>query len=130
MKAEYAKLAAKALATIKAKGVAATINRYAPIHVAETGDSIKGLPILTVSTWVVFIAVNKGNKAPFDNATEGASLVATKIRFVKLPALGLTFEPVKGDEFVISGVTYLAEGVTPIAPDGDPILYNVGLVKA
>jgi hypothetical protein len=136
MKPQYIELAVKALAKIKEAGVAVTINRYAPTTVIETGTPTKGAPTIVATSWVVFLPASNGKGAsqqgtidPFDNRSENGALIDSKIRFVKLPAYGLTLEPIKGDEFVVAGAKWEVLGATPIAPDGEPILFNVGLIR-
>lgn len=74
----------------------------------------------------IVLPVSKGVVEAFDNRLEGGTLIESNMRLLKIPALGLAWEPRAGDIVPeLEGARWVALGSTPINPAGIALLFNV-----
>lgn len=96
-----------------------TSTGYDPIEDEHTPGAT-----LTQSITCVVLPVSQGTVEAFDNRLEGGTLIESNLRLLKIPALGLAWEPRAGDEMDFEGSTWTCLGSTPINPAGIPLLFN------
>jgi nitrite reductase/ring-hydroxylating ferredoxin subunit len=95
----------------------------------RTINPVSGLVTAKAPATTTLVGVNlpasKGTVQAFDNRILDKT-VLTKLRFLICAAKGAAFEPESGDLVALEGKTWEVVGVTPLAPDGTPILYKLG----
>lgn len=124
----YASLAATANRLIADAGRAVTFSRYSPTVDGVTGRVSKGIPVTSTAN-VVVLPASKGTVQAFDNRLEDLSLAGKQLRFLKVAALGMTFEPRSLDEVTFDGAAWQVLGCTPVNPAGTALVYGVGVVR-
>lgn len=125
----YTKLAATATRLMGVYGRSVTFSRYAPTVTGTTGNVTKGTATNTSTASVVVLPASKGTIEAFDNRLESLTLAGKTIRYLKVAASSITFEPKSLDEVSMDSVTWQVLGCTPVNPAGTPLVYGVGLVK-
>lgn len=116
----YAPQAASALATITRKGAAVTFP-----------DATGTAPVFdqTTETWTAGTLTDVTGRAveiPGDpNTYQALSLVQSNPVTLLLAASGLTITPAPGMSFTWAGTAYTVRLVSPLAPDGTPVIYTV-----
>ena len=125
----YGNMATTATRLITKYGRQVTIKRYTPSVAGATGVVTKGAATLTSTAWVVVLPSTKGTIEAFDNRLENGSLAGKDLRFLKVAAESVSFEPRPHDEVTMDSATWLVFGCTPINPAGTALVYGVGMVK-
>jgi hypothetical protein len=125
----YTKLAATASRLMGIYGRSVTFYRYAPSIVGSTGTTTKGAATNTSTASAVVLPASKGTVEAFDNRLENGSLVGRELRYIKVAAASITFEPKSLDEMSMDGSTWEVLGCTPVNPAGTPLVYGVGVAK-
>lgn len=115
---------------IKRFGVQGTLHR-AP---GGTFDPVEGEnylvdPIEAHPVVMLLLPASKGTTEAFDNAFKhlGPAMVEKINRFAIFAADGLEVVPEYGDRVQYGTATATVIGSTPLAPNGEPILYRVGM---
>lgn len=124
----YSALAATASRLIGDAGQTVTFSRYSPEVDGITGRVIKGIPLTSLASAIVLPA-SSGTGPAFDNRLEELSTAGKQLRFLKVAAQGMTFEPRSLDEVTFDGSTWQVLGCTPINPAGTALVYGVGVVR-
>lgn len=84
---------------------------------------------LTSTVPAVVLPASKGTIQAFDNRLEDSSLAGKKLRYLKVAAKDMTFEPKSLDMLILGGQTWQVLGCTPVNPAGTPLVYGVGVVQ-
>ena len=92
------------------------------------GTSIPGTPTTSTAN-VVVLPASKGTIEAFDNRREALSAAHRILRYLKVAASSIDFEPLPNDQVTMDSATWQVLGCTPVNPAGTPIVYGVGLVK-
>jgi len=92
------------------------------------GTSIPGTPTTSTAD-VVVLPINKAPGEAFDNSRETLSAAHKTLRYLKVSASSIDFEPLPNDQVTMDSATWQVLGCTPVNPAGTPIVYGVGLVK-
>ena len=126
MALDYAAIAEDVAGAIAEVGRTVTITQPAPpsdpVTGAMSGDATPG------TFTVVGPPVNLTGASEFDNDLKGdAALVSDDVRLLVVAASNAPFAPAAGDEVAMDGRTWRVIGVTPVAPDGTPLVYRLGL---
>ena len=100
--------------TVTSNGVAGTVTEAAP-------ETSTGYAMILPST--------EGKMQSFDSRLEDGSLAGRRMRFLRVAALGMTFEPKPLDVVSFDGSTWQVLGCTPVNPAGTPLVYGVGVVE-
>ena len=75
--------------------------------------------------FAVVLPASKGTIQAFDNRILDETTL-TKLRFLLIAAKGRPFDPVAGNIIEAEGRRWEIVGSTPLAPDGEPILFKAG----
>jgi len=128
MSAFYDEMAATASSLLGEYGQPATFTRTPKIVDGVSGTVTDGDPTTSTANAVVLPA-SKGTVEAFDNRLEELSLAGKQLRYLKVAALGMDFEPASLDTCVFDGATWQVLGCTPLNPAGTALLYGMGVVK-
>lgn len=127
MSAFMQRMADLTLSKIDQFGQEIPFSREKVTHDPVTGETTKGTQI-TMRLACIVTPASRGTIQAFDNRlSANDTLELSKIRFVLAAAKGATFEPVAGDAAEFDGHMWEVMGATPVAPDGTPILYRIGV---
>jgi hypothetical protein len=96
-------------------------------------DPVSGVATVTATSTAsgscIVLPASKGTLEAFDNRLESGSLAGKDLRYVKVAAEDLTFEPRPMDVATFAGADWLVLGCTPVNPAGTALVYGVGVVK-
>jgi hypothetical protein len=124
----YDRMAATALSLLKAYGKLIPIARPGGTHDAPSGVVTPGAG----TTGNIFAAVfpaNTSKKDLFDNSIEDGTMIGKEIRYVVAAASGAPFEPKSNDILSFNSASWRVVGCNALAPDGTPVIYQMGVVK-
>ena len=115
---------------IREKGQAIPISRKTESSTDPVSGTVTpGAPVSGEIAGVVLPA-SQGTIEAFDNRIEKGKLIDERLRFILAAAKGAPFEPKSGDELTFDGSTWTALGCTPLKPNGEAIIYNIGVIRA
>jgi hypothetical protein len=116
-----------------------TFERFgAPVVNGPAGTLAKRYATETSTANAIVLPASKGTIEAFDNRREALSLAGKRLRYLKIAAKRMTFEPMPGDEVCFDEtsddvsfdpVRWQVLGCTPVNPNGTPLVYGVGVVK-
>ena len=99
----------------------------------KSTDPITGVQtdvLTTASTCSgIVLPASKGTLEAFDNRLESGSLAGKDVRFLKLAAEDLAFEPRPNDVATFASSDWLVLGCTQVNPAGTALVYGIGVVK-
>ena len=110
-------------------GQSATFTRTTMVPDGSTGGVVPSGDPLTSTVNVAVLPVESGTGPAFDNRLEELSLAKKTLRYLIVPAKGMTLEPEALDEVSFEGHLWEVLGCTPINPAGTPVIYGVGVVR-
>lgn len=114
--ADYTATKKSSQASIRAKGLAIQIQRI----INGTIDDITGKVPQTTATYDGYGVVVKSSITYPPN-----SIVKVGDKQTIVPAYGLECVPQAGDKLIMGGLSELIVLIDPVAPSGDPIIFNV-----
>lgn len=126
----YDAMAQVALTKIVQFGRDVTITRHSDTGRDPIIGTVTEIVELTGTLKALVLPASKGTVESFDNRLEGATLVDGRMRFVVAAAKGAPFEPRSLDEIEFDGAKWLVLGCTPLAPNGTPLLYKMGVKRS
>lgn len=124
----YSDMAATALEMITEYGSPVTFTRTA-VTVSLTAGTVTAGASTTATGYAIVLPASKGTIEAFDNRLEQLALAKRRLRYLKVAAQGLSFEPQALDKLSLLGSTWEVLGCTPINPTGTPLVYGVGVVE-
>jgi len=128
MAVPYSSLAATADRLLGEYGQAVTFTRTVKTANGVDGTVTEGTPS-TSTGYAVVLPASSGTGPAFDNRLEDGSLAHRKLRFLRVAAQDMTFEPKALDAVAFEGSTWEVVGCTASNPAGTPLVYGVGVVE-
>jgi hypothetical protein len=121
---------AKRLMGATGYGQTVTFYRYTPTVSSTGGGVTKNAATSTSTANAVQVPIAAGAKEWGQDKRVMAEVLASReVRFLKVSASSMTFEPAPFDEVSLAGFTWRVLGVTAINPAGTALVYSVALVK-
>lgn len=127
MSAFYDNMADTALRLIRLRGAEYTLRRPSRTGNFVEGSVDTGAPS-TTPVHALVLPASSGTVEAFDNRIKSERTLMY-LRFVLMAAKGVAFEPLTGDVLEIAGEDWQVLGSTPLAPDGTPLVYKMGIER-
>ena len=119
----YDRAADNALRMIAAKGRLLTIKRYFLADSDQASGSAR--PVLENQGLLTAILLPGGDTSATAEIRLNEGLVEERSLEILAAAKNASFEPRPLDELEFDGLKWLIRAVTPVAPDGTPLIYKI-----
>lgn len=125
---DYASIRGKADALIAKFGQSVTFTRKVESGEYDVGDGLSVVTETTFTATVVVLPTGEAKISAFDQARR-PELVDSARRFLIVSAEDIDHVPQATDTVEFESETWNVTGVTPLAPGGTDLIYNMGVKR-